>query len=194
MKGIYNMAQFTEYTNQRGTFWMVKGYLGVCSVTGKQINIEKRGFKTKKSAQLYFAREQLNLENKTKLNNENPTYKELYKRWFETYKNTVKESTYVKTEQLFNNNILPAFSNLKIKNISSDYLQKQVNKWHQKFKQYRKVFNYACKVFDYAVLHGYIEHNPKLRIVIPTTKLDYGIVKREKLYYSKMNCNNFLML
>ncbi|MGB4610326.1 MAG: site-specific integrase [Saccharofermentanales bacterium] len=194
MKGIYNMAQFKEYTTKKGTFWRVTGYLGVCSVTGKQININVGGFKTKKSAQLHFAREQLNLENKTKskLKNENVTYQELFERWFETCKNTVKESTYVKTEQLFKNNILPAFSNLKIKNISSDYLQKQVNKWHKKFKQYRKVFNYACKVFDYAVLHGYIEHNPKLRVVIPTIKLDYGIPKREKLYYTKDELQQFL--
>jgi len=192
--GIYYMAQFTEYTTKKGTFWRVRGYLGVCSVTGKQININKRGFKTKKSAQLFFAREQLNLENKTryKAKNENITYGELFYRWFETYKYTVKVSTYVKTEQLFGNNILPVFGDLKIKNISSDYLQKQLNKWHKKFAQYRKVYNYCCKVFDYAVLHGFIEYNPKQRVVVPTIKLDYGIKKREKLFYSKDELKAFL--
>ena len=151
----------SQNTLLKGSFWRVTGYLGVCSVTGKQININKRGFKTKKSAQLFFAREQLNLENKTryKAKNENITYGELFYRWFETYKYTVKVSTYVKTEQLFGNNILPVFGDLKIKNISSDYLQKQLNKWHKKFAQYRKVYNYCCKVFDYAVLHGFIEYN-----------------------------------
>lgn len=193
-KGTIKMAQFKEYTNQKGTFWRVTGYLGVCSVTGKQININHGGFKTKKSAQLHFAREQLNLEKKTKLKlkNENITYGELYKRWFETYKNTVKESTYVKTEQLFNNNILPRFEDLKIRNITSSYLQKQLNEWHTQFAQYRKVYNYACKIFDYAILHGFISDNPKQRIVIPTKKLDYGNKKRKKTYYTKQELKQFL--
>jgi len=190
------MATYKQYENTKGRFWLVRGYLGIDPVTQKQINIEKRGFKTKKEAQIYFTREVNKFnsggyggnENK----NKNPTYLVLYNEWLEQYKNTVKESTFVKTKQLFSNNILPIFGNLKIKNITSSFLQKTVNKWHKKFNQYRKVYNYTCKVFDYALVHGYIADNPKTRVVVPTVKRDYNKKERKKTFYNKSELQEVL--
>ena len=49
------MATYKQYENTKGRFWLVRGYLGIDPVTQKQINIEKRGFKTKRGSNLFYS-------------------------------------------------------------------------------------------------------------------------------------------
>lgn len=46
------MATYTPYDKQGAKLWRVTAYLGIDPVTGKQRNMKKGGFKTKKEAQL----------------------------------------------------------------------------------------------------------------------------------------------
>ena len=48
------MASYKEYETNKGTFWHVRGYLGINPLTGEKEEANKRGFKTKKEAQNYF--------------------------------------------------------------------------------------------------------------------------------------------
>ena len=51
------MATFKQYTKKNGsTGWQVSAYLGIDPATNKQVNVKKRGFSTKKEAQLYLNR------------------------------------------------------------------------------------------------------------------------------------------
>lgn len=181
------MAKYTEYKTKRGSFWHIRGYLGTDEVTGLQKAYNKRGFKTKKEAQLGYSRAKHEFENGlyTKLNN-SFTYKEVYHEWLANYKLTVKESTLNKTLQLFELHILPAFGAKKIKNIQSPLIQTTVNEWRERFSQYGKLFNYTNKVFDYALIQGYITTHPKHRVVLPAKKpIDDVFEAKERVFYDK---------
>lgn len=56
------MATYKQYSNSKGTFWQVRGYLGSDPATDKQVYTNKRGFKTKKEAQSYFNKALLDFE------------------------------------------------------------------------------------------------------------------------------------
>lgn len=187
------MATFKQYDTQTGKRWHVYGYVGVNEATGKQVTINKRGFKTKKEAQLYFNRAKVDFsEGKTSTKNKDFTYQEVFNEWLLTYENTVKESTFVKTKKLFSNHILPIFAKYKIKKLSHKLIQEQVNEWHKRFAQYRKLFNYTSLVLKYAVNQEYIEKNPCDKVTLPTKEVDYGNHKKSKDFYNKEELKSFL--
>lgn len=181
--------QLIEYKNSKGTFWQARGYLGIDKTTGKEIEFNKRGFKTKKEAQIAFSRALHEFDEGTygKMPKaiEKLTYRDVYKEWFELYKDTVKESTAVKTETHFRIHILPAFGDYRIQKITTAMLQKELNVWHKKYISYRKFYNIACMVFRYAFNHNYISVNPADKITMPTKKVEYSSThEREKIFYS----------
>ena len=89
------MATFITYKNKKGEKrYRFKVYLGTDLVTGKRIETSRQGFKTKKEAQIALNRLQIEFkENKYKTNRHKFTFNDVYKRWYATYKNTVKETT-----------------------------------------------------------------------------------------------------
>lgn len=165
------MATITKYTTRKGTFFKVQGYLGTDPMTGKRVNMEKRGFETKKEAQLYFntALQEFN-DNSYSKKGKDFTYKEVYDEWLEMYKNTVKESTLHKTMVVFRDHILPKFGKCKINMIEAKTLQKQAFEWNKKYKNFKKMINYTFAVFSYALKMGYINSNPKDKFTMPKKK------------------------
>lgn len=186
------MATF-EYKTKQGIKYGCRGYLGIDDLTGKQVNINKRGFDTAKEADVYFMREKLKFEDegKTKKAKEH-TFKEVYTQWLDVYENTVKESTFVKVSEHFKLHILPKFGHLRVTRIKPSYIQKVLNQWHKQFKQYKLVYNYFNRVMAYAMIQHYIKENPCERVYVPTKKLDYGIQKNTKDFYSKNELQQFL--
>lgn len=164
------MATIFSYQNTKGTFFKVRGYLGVDPLTGKQVNINKGGFNTKKEANNYLRKAILDLENSKYLvvkKEKKNTYQEAYEEWIEIYRNNVKESTLHKTMVIFRDHILPKFGKYKIDLISINSLQKQAYEWHSKYKNYKKMINYTFAVFNYAFRMGYISSNPKDKFIMP---------------------------
>lgn len=164
------MATIFSYQNTKGTFFKVRGYLGVDPLTGKQVNINKGGFNTKKEANNYLRKAILDLENSKYLvvkKEKKNTYQEAYEEWLEIYRNNVKESTLHKTMVVFRDHILPKFGKYKIDLISINSLQKQAYEWHSKYKNYKKMINYTFAVFNYAFRMGYISSNPKDKFIMP---------------------------
>ena len=164
------MATITSYKNTKGTFFKIKVYLGVDPLTGKQVNINKGGFNTKKEANNYLRKAILDLENSKYLvvkKEKKNTYQEAYEEWIEIYRNNVKESTLHKTMVVFRDHILPKFGKYKIDLISINSLQKQAYEWHSKYKNYKKMINYTFAVFNYAFRMGYISSNPKDKFIMP---------------------------
>ena len=164
------MATITSYKNNKGTFFKVKGYLGVDPMTGKQVNINKGGFNTKKDANNYLRKASLDLENNKYLvskKEKKNTYQEAYEEWLEIYRNNVKESTLHKTMVVFRDHIIPKFGKYKINLITINTLQKQAYEWHSKYKNYKKMINYTFAVFNYAHRMGYISSNPKDKFIMP---------------------------
>ncbi|WP_244961038.1 Arm DNA-binding domain-containing protein [Bacillus paramycoides] len=95
---------------------------------GKYKEISKGGFKTKKEAQLASAKIEEKLANGVDVTNHNMTFNDYMYDWLDTYKKgTISERTYTiykKNIRLF---ILPAFGNIKLKDLTRVKYQKFIN-------------------------------------------------------------------
>lgn len=143
-------------------------YLGIDPLTSKQKRTMKRGFKTRKEAELALARLKLDVANGTYKKERAETYQEVYDLWVVQYENTVEESTFVKTTGILKNHILPVMGNYKIEKLSVDICQRHINEWAGKLKKFRIVKSYAAKVLDFAMKRGFIQTNPFALVEMPT--------------------------
>ncbi|GGD04013.1 site-specific integrase [Enterococcus wangshanyuanii] len=165
------MATFKQYKLKDGSKkWLFKTYLGIDPVTGKQITTTRRGFRTNKEAilaekmlQHEFIEEGFNRKGSS-------TFEDAYKMWFDSYKNTVKETTSMKTEMHFDKHILPIFGSLLIDKIDMKLCQKSVNKWAEQFEMFGLLMQYTSKVFDYAIHLEMISSNPFRSVIKPRKK------------------------
>lgn len=155
-------------------------YLGVDPLTGKQKRTMKRGFKTKKEAELALARIKLDVANGTYHRERAETYQEIYNLWVKHYEKTVEESTFVKTTGIFKNHILPAMGDYKIEKIDVDVCQKHIDDWAAKLKKFRMVKAYAAKVLDFAIKRGYLQTNPYTLVDMPFSVTKKTIVTDEE--------------
>jgi hypothetical protein len=102
--------RITEYTKKDGTYaYKFHLYIGRDPLTGKQIQTTRRGFKTIKQAKIAMARLEIEMNDRGFLKNERTTFEDVYNEYFPQYKNTVKESTWVKTQQMYKNHVIPIF-------------------------------------------------------------------------------------
>lgn len=142
-------------------------YLGTDEATGKQMRTTRRGFKTKKEAELALARIKLQVASGEFRKERAETFKEVYELWLLQYENTVEQSTFIKTVSLFDNHILPSIGEYKIEKITVDICQKAVNDWAKKLKNISKVKAYASRVFNFAVKRDFVQKNPFDLVELP---------------------------
>lgn len=156
-----------SYKKQGKIHYLFKLYAGVDPATGKEIHITRRGFKTKKEAEMTYHRLKLEIERDGFQQSGAYTFSEIYALWKEQYKNTVKESTVNKTEQIFRLHILPVLGKLKIDKIKLTHCQDAVNRWAGSVKNFKQVNNYAGLVFKHAMRLGIINQNPTELVTMP---------------------------
>lgn len=188
------MATYKQYEKSNGQkLWMFKSYLGINPNTGKQVMTTRRGFKTKKEAQLAVSRLQVQYE-KGEYNRpekDSKTFQEIFDLWKENYKHTVKESTYVKAMNQYEVHVLPVFGKKKIDEITVTEIQKFANKNVKKFVKYRDFITDISRIFEFAIRLGIVENNPTLRITVPKRKESVYEEKRLN-YYTKEELAQFL--
>ena len=179
------VSPIQSYTNNRGdTLYKFQVYLGTDEFTGKQKRTTKRGFKTRKEAELALSRIKIQVAEGTYRQTRAETYKELYDLWIIQYEKTVEESTFVKTLGYFRNHILPSIGKYKIDKINIDICQKHFDEWATKLKKARTIKSYAAKVLDFGIKRGYIQINPFTHVEtrIKTRKLIEVEEKAENFY------------
>lgn len=184
----------TQYKKKDGkTYYRVQGYIGTCLDTGKEIHISRSGFSTEREAKKEFARLLLEFENGQSINKSTIAYTfiELYHEWLILYKETVKESTYYKTKQIFRDHILPVFGSMNIKAIDTIKVQRAVNDWCKRYVKYVAIKNYASNVFKYAQRLGIVEKNPFDLVIMPKRKEDPNKETKEN-FYSREELKEFL--
>lgn len=172
-----------QYKKKNGEkAWYFKTYLGIDPLTRKKKYTTKRGFRTQKEAKTALSRLELELQKTGMPTSTNTTFKEAAELWLESYKKTVKESSYSRTKIIFNKHIYPKFGNIKLSKINTAYCQKVVNDWSEKgtSKQYPLFINYMNKVFKYAINIGLTSDNPTLNLLIPKPQIKTE--KKLKLY------------
>jgi hypothetical protein len=160
--------------------YMFKIYLGTDPLTGKPSSTTRRGFKTRKEAQEALKQLQLEVYSGTYKKRQPETYRDIYELWIEHYQNTVEESTFMKTKNIFKNHILPEMGDYKIDKIDIATCQKHVNQWAKKLVHFPKVKAYAAKVINYAIKHGYLEKNPFDFVEMPKRKRKISLDEEEE--------------
>jgi integrase len=185
------MATFKEYKKKNGEkLWMFKAYLGIDYLTGKRIETTRRGFSTKKEAQLTLNQLIIEFENGQFEKEQLTTFKEMYEIWFDVYKTTVKESTWIATKQRVEKYVLPVFGTMLLERIDVKTAQKTINKWSTQFAMYSKLLTYVKMICDHAVALEIIDSNPFRKITKP--KAIAVSKKNEFKFYTKSELETFL--
>lgn len=169
-------------------------YIGTDPLTGVQKRTTRRGFKTKKEAELELSRIKLQINEGTFQKQTVETYLDIYNIWVVQYEKTVEQSTFVKTIGIFKNHILPSMQSYKVEKITIDVCQLHVDEWSNKLKKFRMVKSYASKVLDFAIKRGYIQTNPFTHVDMPTAlkKKQASTEETDENFYTKDQLLQFL--
>lgn len=185
-----------KYTTKNGeTRYLFQTYLGIDPLTGKERRTTRRGFKTQKEAKQAERNLLLDVEENGLPSNQSdgfqdPTFKEIAFLWLESYKTTVKASTFGLTENKLKQLIKDHFEGMKIKKISVPYCQKVVIALSEKYILYTHYLSVIERIFKYAVLIDIVLANPFDKVIRPKSK---PVSKRDN-YLSKEELNDFLGL
>lgn len=161
------MASFQKYTTKSGQLWLFKIDTGIDPKTGKRKTTTRRGFKTKKEAQLAATKLEQEIANGISINTNYLTYKDVFNEWFINHSKTIKTSTKKSIGSKFNKHILPRFGQLKIKDITKTYCQKMINEIAESIKSVKDIKIQANQVFKYALKMDIIQKNPLEHVSIP---------------------------
>lgn len=186
-----------EVTKTGRVSYRVQVYKGVNPKTGKKSYAVRRGFDSYKKATIAAAKLELAVSEGS-LDVGKPqarTFQSVYVDWYESYVNTVQESTWARTAGMFDNHILPIFGSMFIDKIERKDAQDAINKWHEKTTaNYRRWYNYTVSVLDYALENGLLDRNPIKGIKLPKKERKPGdelpnFWTREELaqFFAKIN-------
>ncbi|MGM0200234.1 tyrosine-type recombinase/integrase [Enterococcus sp. AZ149] len=184
------MAKFIQYQKKNGkNAWQFQAYLGTHPVTNERIKTTRRGFKTKKEAQLALSRLQVDFEknNQQLTTNNSITFKELYDLWLEQYRLKVKPSTVATSRRFIEDYCLQHFGKLKLNKITVSYCQKIVNLWHSKYKQYHYFRKVVGQVLQFGIQMEIIDSNPMRKTQLPR-KIE---VEQFPNFYTKAQLETF---
>ena len=167
------MSSFTQYKLANGKKkWTFQAYLGTDPDTGERIKTTRRGFDSKKEAQISLAQLQAEFEknNRKLVLEEMVTFRELYDLWLIQYRLKVKPSTVATSKRFIESYALEYFGSLKLDKITFRYCKKIVNKWHEKYKQYHYFRKVVGQVLQFGVQMELIDSNPMRKTILPRKK------------------------
>lgn len=191
------LASFQKYTTKQGNMWLLKMDIGINPETGKRQTTTRRGFKTKKEAQLAAAKLEQELSSGILINNNNLTYNDIFNQWFSQHSKTIKTSTMKSVQSKFKKHILPRFGKLKIKEINKTYCQQVINEIAETIASVNDIKIQANQVFKYAIQMDIILKNPMEHVIIPKRKEELITEDNQKdirNYWRKAEIKKFLTI
>lgn len=157
-----------EYEKKGEKFYRFQVYVGYVGEKSKYV--KRSGFKTPREARLALAEIESDRTDFLR-NNGKLKFQKVYDMWFKQYAKGVKESTAVKTSDLFRLHILPKLGDTPIEKINPTMLQDAVNDWFDSgLSKYQVFLNYASNVFEFAYKLNMIADNPAKKVFVPTDK------------------------
>ncbi|MDU7245127.1 MAG: tyrosine-type recombinase/integrase [Clostridia bacterium] len=166
------MASIQKYDTKKGPRYRVDIYAGVDPLTGKQVNMTKRGFTTKKAANAWADRTRVEIQQKGLNSSLAPdTITNIANAWLIEYKPTVRDATYIKTRGYVKNHIIPLLGDIKVNKITPFICQEAANKWSTDLVNYKEIFQYFKRILKYAVNLNMISHNPAEEITLPKAQI-----------------------
>ena len=125
------IKQYTKKSDGK-KYYMFQIFLGRDEITGKKRYTTRRGFKTRKEALLCEAKIKTEIDTNGLLNTDVTTFKEIYELWYEGYQHTIKESTLLVNQHIFDL-LLAKLENMQLKKLTLPYCQKIINNYSKKF-------------------------------------------------------------
>lgn len=158
----------TKYLSAKGdTKWQFQIFIGRDPVTGKQTNRKRKGFKTKQEALIAYAQLLEQRENNTFADKSKITVQELFESWWKTYVNGLEPSTISKVSSYFSLHILPMTGNLKVSEMTPQYIQQTINSWALEAKSGLVWGRYFKRLITYAYFNDMILSNPCDKVSTP---------------------------
>ena len=181
-----------KYLTKKGeTRYLFQTYLGIDPATGKEKRTTRRGFKTIKEAKSAERDLLLDVEENGFSSNEdfqNPTFAEVAELWLESYRSTVKPTTYQGVKIKLDVMIDLYFTDMKIQQISVAYCQKVAIQLSNRYILYTNYYSVISRVFKYATSIDIIKSNPLDKIIKPKNRP----LKVKENYYTKQELTDFL--
>lgn len=184
------MLKIKSYQKKDGqTYYKFQTYLGLDDA-GKPVRAARQGFSTKEEARKVAMQLKHDFQDYGYQKPTYETFKEVFEIWFDSvYKREVRESTAVKTKELFDNHILQEFGHLRISKITKVQCRLAVHKWSKTLSKTKTMKNYCNRVFDFAIDDLDLIHaNPMERIKVPKMKNE----KKPIEFYDKEELKLFL--
>ncbi|MEK4519982.1 site-specific integrase [Paenibacillus sp. FSL H8-0122] len=189
------MASFQRYTTKDGPRWMYQYYAGINPETGKRKKSTKRGFKTKKEAQLDAAQTEKEVANGSFISQDKTTtFQQVYEQWYETNSPNFKPSTKKAVLSKFKKQLLPHFGAIKMRDITRSYCQEVINKIAKEIKTIDNMKMYANQIFEYAIFMDIRTTNPMKGVVLPKGENEH-LANEDDLqrnYWEKHEIRKFL--
>lgn len=182
------------YTDKKGQeLFRFQIYLGKNKTTGSSKYVRRRGFSSYDDALKEYNKLIENIKNgeyENKKREKRNKFKDMFKRWSNVYKTTIKESTYASTLRIFNKHILPILGNIYLDKLTIDKCERAVMKWQiEAPRTFKRYIRYTNNVLDYAVNLELISSNPMRKVIRPK------VVKTKKQFidfYNKEELEKFL--
>ncbi|WP_249274576.1 tyrosine-type recombinase/integrase [Streptococcus pseudopneumoniae] len=133
----------------------------------------------------------LDVEENVFSNNEdfqNPTFAEVAELWLDSYKSTVKPTTYQNVKKKLRIIIDSYFTDMKIQQISVAYCQKVAIQLSNRYILYANYYSVISRIFKYAVSLDIIKLNPLDKIIKPKNRP----LKGKENHYTKQELTEFL--
>lgn len=183
------MTQIDKYTKKDGsTAYMFNAY--ICrDEKGKNVYRRRRGFKTKKQAQIALAKLLEDIE-KNGLHNKEVvlTFKDLYDKWLAQHRLNVKPSTIALNRRFVEGHVLPYLGDCKLDSITVLQCQNLVNKWYEQgYKQYTYFRKVAAQIMRYGEAMELMKSNPMSKTIVPRMKEE----EKKLQYYTKEQLSYF---
>lgn len=196
------MAAPKQYTNKDGSkSWMFQIYIGLDPITEKKKYTTRRGFKSRKEANLAQAELQLELEKvlsdaeeaelKRLEEARAKTFVEIYELWIDQHRHTVREVTADRIEDQFRLHILPIFEDERILEVDTLFCQNAVSKWAGYYSHFKALKSYAQKVFQFAINMQLITTNPMQHVIMPRKKEKVDDDDQFENYYDLKELQHF---
>ena len=166
--------------------------------TKNQIDITKRGFKTKTEEKAFYTQKQAEMLQRNDTDNPNLSFEQFYHAIYEKHLQscTIEKSTLGEIKGMFKNHILPFYGALKVKDISFQDTLQSFEVWKIKLIRPLKVANELNKCLQHAVEYGIISNNPVdlwvLRLWVKKDRRMKGNQQIEKLFYTPDESDEFI--
>ncbi|GAA0470479.1 tyrosine-type recombinase/integrase [Alkalibacillus silvisoli] len=190
------MSKIYKYKRSDGSVtYTVKAFLGYDLEDGKQNQVTRRGFSTKKEARAFLYNLLSEVDKNGVPSKKKKTFEEIYEEWFEQHQKRIKPSTSKSIESKFTKRILPKFGHLEIKKITHKYCQQVINEWSEELKSFKDLKIQLNLVFKYSIKMSYLSQNPLDKVTLPKAKDEHYVIDEygeKQNYYTREELLDFL--